>query len=707
MLPAEFFQLPPQQAVEALRKRGVVLPDEYRALAPVYRQHAFSITGVAAMDSLQGVLDDLRVALEGGQTFAAWKKAAAARPGVAALPPGRLDTIFRTNLQGAYHRGIYQRQADSAESRPFLMYDAINDSRVRPTHLAMDGFIARHDDPIWKTHRPPMGYRCRCTLVSLTQAQAEARGLGSQIRPAVQPDPGWEYDRADGIEPGIRKAQRRAAQAAPKLAAKRPGPAPSHIDVAQWKQIEGQRGSNPGGVYEDADGQRWYVKFPGNPEQARSEALAARVYGMLGLRTLDPTIVTNGSKVGIATKWVEGLRKLTPAEVRAPTGALREELAAVYHGSVLTKNWDVVGLDNDNLLVNAKGQLVVADTGGAFRFRAQGGAKDYGPDIGERATLLDDRMNPASARVFSFLADDPVIEDIAARRLKGVTDKALYGAAKQVGWNDTESAGITRPLLGRLAALDLLLDYGDKLRQPGFGKVFDKLYAKHGGGALRGLGKDFDGQSRGNNTPDIPVEAARLALSLMPEIEAMFRDAGLTRASSVTGMFRDWSGYSSSSSGAAMKLWAADRFGVKVGYHDGSTNAAEAAARHEASLFKQRSAAEVGFTREQARAALDIEYEFTQYVLRRAFGFTRVKVRREMSQQEFKERYVGGKYTPNAVTSTAYPSGSYTASRAVLIEARVEDFSKVYWQGLPYLSYGSTEREFIMLGRARPATVVK
>jgi hypothetical protein len=73
------------------------------------------------------------------------------------------------------------------------MYDAINDSRTRPNHLLMDNTILHRDDPWWKTHYPPCGYRCRCTVISLTEAQAQKRGV-SVVAPQVDPDEGWDFN---------------------------------------------------------------------------------------------------------------------------------------------------------------------------------------------------------------------------------------------------------------------------------------------------------------------------------------------------------------------------------------------------------------------------------------------------------------------------------------------------------------------------------
>lgn len=130
--------------------------------------------------------------------------------GVLELPKHRLDLIYRNNLQGNYMAGKWERFIENAGNRPYLMYDAINDSRVRISHLALDGIIRRWDDPFWRTHSCPNGHRCRCSILSLTEAQAQARsnngkGLNQQptyvdkdgLTKPANPDKGWDYNPSD------------------------------------------------------------------------------------------------------------------------------------------------------------------------------------------------------------------------------------------------------------------------------------------------------------------------------------------------------------------------------------------------------------------------------------------------------------------------------------------------------------------------------
>jgi len=84
----------------------------------------------------------------------------------------------------------------------------------------MDGTIREIGDPWLSTHSPPNGYRCRCSLISLTESGAHARsGIGTglnkvpmvkdpktgQETPAM-PDPGWDYNPYQGRLEGVQKA---------------------------------------------------------------------------------------------------------------------------------------------------------------------------------------------------------------------------------------------------------------------------------------------------------------------------------------------------------------------------------------------------------------------------------------------------------------------------------------------------------------------
>jgi SPP1 gp7 family putative phage head morphogenesis protein len=184
------FNLPFNEAIAQMANRGVVLPDlYYGSLQVLHKQLAFSIANIAKLDQLQGVLDSLSEHLKNGGTFANWQKNVDVQS--LGLPKHRLDNIFRTNIQQAYNHGHWQQALANQSTHGYLMYDAINDSRTRPSHKANDGIIRKIGDPIWKRIWFSRNvYRCRCRLISLTEKQAIARsGDGQGIYKTATEDP--------------------------------------------------------------------------------------------------------------------------------------------------------------------------------------------------------------------------------------------------------------------------------------------------------------------------------------------------------------------------------------------------------------------------------------------------------------------------------------------------------------------------------------
>ncbi|PSD34211.1 phage head morphogenesis protein, partial [Acinetobacter radioresistens] len=103
-----------------------------------------------------------------------------------------LKNVFRTNIQTAYSHGRWQQQQRNRDKRPYLMYSAIDDSRVRPSHLALNRIIRHIDDPFWLMYYPPWGFMCRCTVIALTEKQAEKYGITPDDQlPEVAEEMGW------------------------------------------------------------------------------------------------------------------------------------------------------------------------------------------------------------------------------------------------------------------------------------------------------------------------------------------------------------------------------------------------------------------------------------------------------------------------------------------------------------------------------------
>jgi hypothetical protein len=158
-------------------------------------------------------------------------------------------------------------------------------------------------------------------------------------------------------------------------------------DFSHHEKISQRLGSNPGGIFKNPKtGEKHYIKFYNNADQAKSEVAASHVYHHLGVDTLHPKLVKHGDKLGVATKWSDEVSRVSP-NYHKWSEKNKDQLAKHFVAGVATKNWDAIGLEHDNILKHKNGKLINGDLGGSFKFRAQGGHKDFGHDIAEHKSL--------------------------------------------------------------------------------------------------------------------------------------------------------------------------------------------------------------------------------------------------------------------------------------------------------------------------------
>ena len=148
------------------------------------------------VEKVTAAYDEILAALEDGNTLSEFRSRMnefLTSEGYEGLDPLQADLIFRTNIQTAYNVGHYEQMTDPGvmKLRPYWQYDAVNDAHTRPSHLAMDGRVFPADSAVWDSWFPPNGFRCRCTVKTLSKRQVEARGLKvEQSAPGgVMPDP--------------------------------------------------------------------------------------------------------------------------------------------------------------------------------------------------------------------------------------------------------------------------------------------------------------------------------------------------------------------------------------------------------------------------------------------------------------------------------------------------------------------------------------
>lgn len=197
--------MPFAEAVEFFRDKFPMTDAEYKTLVAEVGEYAgslaFTVSRIASADLLQDLHGEILKAIEEGGTFFEFREGIdeiMARRGWEGLAPYRLDNIFRTNIQTAYNVGRYKQMKAIAERRPYWEYDAVNDAYTRPSHLAQDGKIYRHDHPFWDTWMPSNGFRCRCVVHSISAQEMEEEKLKEETQVTkLQPDEGFRHNPAE------------------------------------------------------------------------------------------------------------------------------------------------------------------------------------------------------------------------------------------------------------------------------------------------------------------------------------------------------------------------------------------------------------------------------------------------------------------------------------------------------------------------------
>lgn len=196
------------KAVAFLQARMLLTDDQVNILSAAYGAHAARVTNEALEPVRRAVeravLEVTRSGLHAEAGMAVIREAYKSESFDAS--PFRLETLYRTQTQLAYAAGRDNAMADDAIDEILWGYEyvTVGDDRVRLTHVPLDGMRAPKDDPIWATHRPPLGWNCRCQLrpifigdpdATTERAPGEAVVDGMQVVPG--PDDGWGFAPAD------------------------------------------------------------------------------------------------------------------------------------------------------------------------------------------------------------------------------------------------------------------------------------------------------------------------------------------------------------------------------------------------------------------------------------------------------------------------------------------------------------------------------
>lgn len=329
-----------------------------------------------------------------------------------------------TNAMNAGHvAGIRQIQEESglAMSKEWL---SVLGTTTRDTHADADGQEVPVDDEFtvgdYRASRPghqslPAKERCncQCSVISGFVTDAIPSGADEMEEEELIPEP-------PPLPPPPTQTPAQVPAPEPATDPVIPKPVPKKRNVipsaAELTDVGPAGGSTGARIMEDAEGNRYVVKRGSSPDHLREEVLADRLYKTLGADVPEAKfeLGDDGQPVKI-TRFLEGAKpynELTPEEKKVVDRKIQKRFAA----DALMGNWDVMGLDNDNILVDSKGNPWRIDNGGSLRYRAQGQRK--GDAFADQAldlwTLKDPNVNARSAAVFGDVSHDAMVRQSTA-----------------------------------------------------------------------------------------------------------------------------------------------------------------------------------------------------------------------------------------------------------------------------------------------------
>ncbi len=212
-----------------------------------------------------------------------------------------------------------------------------------------------------------------------------------------------------------------------------------------WTKLEDAKGSTKGGVYEDANGEKFYLKCPPTPKHVQNELLARDLYKLAGLMVLDGEATELEGEVCLASKWND---KLTGS------GTNPKDLDGTKKGFVADAwlaNWDSVGVGGskyDNIL-NLNGYAVRVDTGGALLYQGTGAPKGekFGLEVTELDGLRDPALNPVAATVYGDMTLGEIEQ--SAQRILAIDADDIVKAVHNRFSGDPEASNLATQLLVR------------------------------------------------------------------------------------------------------------------------------------------------------------------------------------------------------------------------------------------------------------------
>lgn len=272
-----------------------------------------------------------------------------------------------------------------------------------------------------------------------TADQIIAMGENGQLHPSFT-------DSASGIFALTEDEQKAPEKPIPSTAPSTFGEISNPFDTSDWVKSGGQAGSNEGAFYTDPKtGDQYYVKKPKSDKHAANEVLASALYEEAGVKTGRVFFGKDkkGNTVLVSPLVPNSKKNFSTAK---DDSEILKNAQADFAVDAWLNNYDVVGLDYDNMLTVGK-DVYRVDPGGALLFRAQGKdkKKDLTDDVKSIDTYRDPSINPQASDVFGSMTDADIAE--SAKKVQAISPEKIDQLVDAAFPEDLETAAFLKEKL--------------------------------------------------------------------------------------------------------------------------------------------------------------------------------------------------------------------------------------------------------------------
>jgi hypothetical protein len=426
--------------------------------------------------------------------IAAWTQAKEGLPELTARVnkiinnPVRARTIAQTESTRAYARGNIKAWEDS-EVVTGKVWRTAEDERVCP-------ICGRLADQL-------------TTLTATTGGTARWRDIKDPTRNAggIADDPPAHVNCRCWLAPWVDEVPRYVPPARPGQVVRPPKPkAPKPPkafpkDIKGLKKVKDLGGSTGAQLVEDPKtGLQYVMKRGASADHLRSEALADSIYRRMRIPVPEFQLYETGTGPVKLAKFIEGdtlAVKLRTASVKE-LDAIYAKLQKGFGTDSLLGNWDVIGLEADNIIIDAKGIPWRIDNGGALQFRAMGrpkGPAGWNEWVDELWTLRDPARNKSAAAVFGDMDYWDVLEqvdDLTSRKNR----RAILSLI--------DDDDLRKEMLARLDLLDDVAHIGHTFYSDNFTAAYTDGFTKHSVGVRQyGITDAFPKRIRANQDHEL------------------------------------------------------------------------------------------------------------------------------------------------------------------------------------------------------------